>query len=182
MRRRWQATRVRPPSARKVALRAASLRNLRGARSARRLRALRDGDFAIVPRSSRPTDARAHRLDRSIRYAEKRIANLIESLAHVGWSEALFGQLAEEERRLETLKRNHSASMGRIETSDSAASGCAGARCTLEHDAASDWAEFSDAIVIGPQPLPRRTTTARCVTRRPTRSWTTIRGIFVDTK
>jgi TolA-binding protein len=50
-------------------------------------------------------------LDRSLRDAEKRIANLTESLAHVGWSEALSEKLAEDERRLETLKRDRSASV-----------------------------------------------------------------------
>ena len=43
-------------------------------------------------------------LDRGVREAEKRIANLTESLARVGWSDALAAKLAEEERRLASLK------------------------------------------------------------------------------
>ncbi len=43
-------------------------------------------------------------LARSVRDAEKRVANLTESLARGGWSEALAAKLVEEERRLEGLK------------------------------------------------------------------------------
>ena len=43
-------------------------------------------------------------LDRGVREAEKRIANLTESLARVGWSDALAAKLAEEERRLAGLR------------------------------------------------------------------------------
>ncbi|MGH7283010.1 MAG: zinc ribbon domain-containing protein [Polyangiaceae bacterium] len=52
-------------------------------------------------------------LDREARDAEKRIANLTESLARVGWSEALSVKLAEEERRLDTLKAKRYASTRR---------------------------------------------------------------------
>ena len=47
-------------------------------------------------------------LDRSVRDAEKRVANLTESLARVGWSDALGAKLADEERRLEALKAERS--------------------------------------------------------------------------
>jgi hypothetical protein len=43
-------------------------------------------------------------VDREIRESEKRIANLTEAIARVGWSDAVAAKLAEEERRLEKLE------------------------------------------------------------------------------